>query len=178
MNDQVLEDSVWMLSRARGTGLVLRLLIAAAPALAVVGVEAAGHADTGLTLAIAITTLACVVMPDSHIGLVVVVLIGIQWIIGVDATTSPWVLVVAAALTLFHTALAAASVIPAGASWSPAMRRRWGLRPLVLIGASGASWGVAVAIDAAGPTNNAVLVTVALIVLAVAGLWATRASAG
>ena len=176
MNDQLLEDSVWMLSQARGVGFVLRLLIVATPFLAIASVNAAGHADGALTLAIAVTTVACVLVPDSHAGLIVVVLISVQWVAAVDDTTSPWVLAAAASMTVFHAALAAASAIPAGATWSTAMRRRWSRRPLVLIVASVATWGAVLVVDTIDPANSAVLVTAALIVLAAAGLWATRAS--
>lgn len=163
-----------MLSRSRGVGLVLRVLIVVAPLLAAASTNAAGHTNTALVVAIAVTALMCVLVPDSHLGLLVVGLIGIQWVATVDDTTSPWMLATAASLTVFHTAMAAAGAIPSGASWSPAMRRRWSRRPLLLIAACGASWVALLVVDAVDPDRSAVLVTSALVVLAAAGLWATR----
>lgn len=174
MNDQLLEDSVWMLSRARGVGLVLRVLIVVAPLLAAATTCAAGTVHTAFVIIIGVAALVCMLAPDSHAGLLVIGLIALQWLTTVDNTSSPWLVATAASVTVFHAALAAAASIPAGAAWSIAMCRRWVRRTLALIAACAGSWGALVVIDGIGPGNSAVLVTAALIVLAAAGLWATR----
>lgn len=165
-----------MLSRARGAGLTLRALILVTPLIATGATSAAGHTITAITVAIAATALACALVPDSHIGLLVVVLIGIQWLVTVHNPTSPWSLATAASLAIFHASLAAATVIPSAARWTRPMLRRWTRRPLLLILAAAGTWATLLLIDTVDIATNAVLVTASLLVLAVASLWAVQGS--
>ena len=105
---------VWLSSScACGIGLLLRVLIGISPMVArACTILAADRTIPIVPFVIVALALACVVLPDSPIGLVVVVLIGIQWWVTVEDSSTPWSIAVAGALAVFHTSLAAASVVP------------------------------------------------------------------
>jgi hypothetical protein len=169
----LLPDSWWLLSRARGSGAVLRALMLMSPAVAV-GCTwlAAGHTVPVINVVIFGLALLCVVLPDSHFGLLVVLLIGIEWLATVHDRTTPWSIVAAVSLVVFHASMAAASVAPPAATWTRAMRRRWMRRSAALMVASAGTWAVVAAIRGHDVASSAVLVAASLIALASAGLWA------
>ena len=172
MSDQDLKDSWWLLSRARGIGLVLRVLILAAPLMALGATSAAGQTIPAINVAITAAALACVLAPDSHVGLVAVGLIGIQWLVAVQDPTTPWVLAVAVSISVFHAGLAAAIAVPPAARWTHAMIVRWTSRLLVVVAASGGTWVASRLVASFLVAGNAMLLTASLVVLAMGGLWA------
>lgn len=179
MSEQSFHDSLWLLTRARGVGLALRLLVFACPAVALVCVRVAGGNTPGVVqLLVMGFTAWCAVVPDSHGGIVVVTLLGLVWITGVDDATSPWSLVVALALLVFHLSASAASVAAPGAVWSPAMRRRWGRRTGALAAACLAVWLLVEAVNLFDLAASSSLVAAALVVLAVGGLAASDVTIG
>ena len=145
MNDVLLPDSLWLLSRARGAGVVLRALMLMSPA---------------------------VVLPDSHLGLLVVLLIGMEWLATVHDRATPWSVGAAVSLAVFHASMAAASVAPPAATWTRAMRRRWMRRSAALMVASAGTWAVVAAISGHHVASSSVLVAASLAAIASAGLWA------
>ncbi len=173
MNDVLLPDSWWLLSRARGAGVVLRALMLMSPAVAV-GCTwlAAGHTVPVINVMIFGLALVCVVLPDSHFGLLVALLIGIEWLATVHDRTTPLSVGAAVSLAVFHASMAAASVAPPAATWTGAMRRRWMRRSAVLMVASAGTWAVVAAIRGHHVAGSAVLVAASLIAIASAGLWA------
>ncbi|HSB87808.1 MAG TPA: hypothetical protein VLD86_15960 [Ilumatobacteraceae bacterium] len=173
MNGVLLPDSWWLLLRARGVAVALRILVLTSPLVAV-GCTwiAAGHTVPAINVVIVALILVCAVLPDSHIGLLVVVLVGIEWLATVHDETSPWAVGAAASLTVFHASMAAASVTPPAARWTRAMRRRWVRRSVAVMLASSATWAVVAAIHGLDVTSSTVLVTSSLVAAAVAGLWA------
>ena len=104
----------------------LRVLILLS-GLAMVGAVrgAANEAQPALDVAVICLAGACALFPDSHLGLVVVVLAGADWMIAVDDETTPWAVSAAVAVALFHTSLAMASVAPFRASFSTVTVRKW-----------------------------------------------------
>jgi hypothetical protein len=177
MSEQAFRDSWWMLTRARGIGWVLRATVLLAPLLALVGLhQAADVSVVAIDVAVVALTLYCVVVPDSHVGLLLVVVVGIGWLAAVDDTTSPWSLFTALALLLFHLALAAASIAGSAAVWSPALRRRWSRRVGVLALACAATWLVVRAVNAYDLASSSALLAAALLLLAAAALWVRDAT--
>ncbi len=177
MSEQAFQDSWWLFTRARGVGFVLRMLVLVCPIVALVCTRmAGGRVPTVIEIVVVVATLWCVVVPDSHVGMLVVALIGIGWLVAVDDTTSPWSLVVALVLLVFHVSLAAASIAAPGAVWSQAMRRRWGRRTGVLGLACVAVWLLVAAVNRYDLAASSALVAAALVVAAVAGLWAKDAT--
>lgn len=158
------------------SGLILRALILLAPLAALVCVHlATSDGFTGDTivldgLVVALTAI-CLIYPDGHAGFAVLTVLTIEWLIHVDDPASWWSLAMAATFAVFHSALAAASVAPPGASWTPAMARRWARRTAVLLVASG---GTALAVQGASHLElsaNVLVLTAALVALAAGGLW-------
>jgi hypothetical protein len=173
MNDTRFPDSWWLLSRARGVSAVLRVLMLAST---VVAVEctwlAAGHTVLVVDVLIVGLALVCIVLPDSHVGLLVVLVVGVEWLATVDDRTTPWSVGAAASLVVFHASMAAASVAPPAAKWTRAMCRRWIRRSLAVMPASVWTWTVVAAIDGHHVADGAVLVAASLVAIAIAGLWA------
>jgi hypothetical protein len=176
MSAQAFQDSWWLFTRARGVGFVLRMLALASPPAALVCTRMAGGSAVVVELCVVMLTGWCVVVPDSHVGLLVVLLVGVGWQFSVDDTTSPWALAAALALLMFHTSLAAASIAAPGAVWSSSMRRRWLRRAGVLAVTCAATWLLVAAVNVYDVTSSAALVVAALVVLALAGLWARDAT--
>ncbi len=178
MSEQALVDSWWLTTRARGVGLVLRVLVLVCPLVALACIRVAGTATPFIELIVVGLTMYCTVVPDGHVGLLVVLLIGIDWLVRVDDTTTPWALVVALVLLVFHTALAAAGIAAPAAVWTPAMRRRWLRRTAVLALACVASWLLVAAVNVYELAASSALVGAALLVLMVAGMWARDLTLG
>ena len=115
MNDARFPDSWWLLSRVRGVGSVLRVLMLTSTVVAV-GCTwlAAGHTVLVVDVVIVGLALVCVVLPDSHVGLLVVLVVGVEWLATVHDRTTPWSVGAAASLAVFHASMAAASCRPTG----------------------------------------------------------------
>jgi hypothetical protein len=173
MNDARFPDSWWLLSRVRGVGVVLRLLI---PTSAMVAVGctwlAAGHTVLVVDVVIVALALVCVVLPDSHVGLLVVLVVGVDWLATVHDRATPWSIGAAVSLAVFHASMAAASVAPPAARWTRAMCRRWMRRSLAVMAASVGTWAVVAAIHGRHLGRSALLVAASLAAIAIAGLWA------
>jgi hypothetical protein len=173
MNDVLLPDSLWLLSRARGAGMVLRFLVLGSPPVAV-GCTwlAAGHTVLLVDGVIVGLGVMCAVLPDSHLGLLVVLLVGSEWLATVHDRVTLWSVGAAVALAVFHASMAAASVAPPAATWTRAMCRRWIRRSVAVMAASAGTWAVVATIHRQRVVSSAVLVAASLVARAVAGLWA------
>ena len=169
--------SGWLSSRATGPALLLRSLVLTSPLVAIACTWlAAERTIPALDVAVVALALACAVVPDSHAGSLVVVLIGIEWWATVGNRTSPWLLAAGVALTVFHASTAAASVAPLAARWTPAMTRRW-LRRTAMVGAATCvMWSVVAVIGDHRVRGNSLLLATALVAVAFAALWAWTGS--
>ena len=177
INDRYLEETWWLLSRARGAGLVLRALIVLSSLAALLCTRiAADHTLSVINVPVVVLAVVCVMFPDSHIGLLVVLLIGTGWLVTVDEITTPWSIGVAIALTVFHAATAAATVAPPPARWTRAMSRRWTRRSVAVMIASAGTWGAVVAVDRFEVGSSAALIAVSLVAIALAAMWAGAAA--
>ncbi|MEQ1873817.1 MAG: hypothetical protein ABL953_08830 [Ilumatobacteraceae bacterium] len=173
MNEQSLEEAWWLLSRTRGAGLLLRVLVVVSPVTALMCTRfAADHSPRVVNISVIVLAVLCAAFPDGHMGLLVVLLVATQWFATVDSPTTPWSIAVAVLLTVFHSSLAAATVAPPAARWTRAMCRRWLLRPLAVMLASAATWAVIAATHRYEIASSDVLIAAALVGLAVAGMWA------
>lgn len=173
MSEVLLPESWRLVSRARGVALVLRVVVLISP-MAALGCTwlAAGRTLPAVDVLIVVLALVCAVLPDSHVGLVVVLLVGLVWLVTVDDRTTPWVVGSAVSLAVFHASLAASIVAPPAATWPRAMCRRWLLRTLAVAAGSAATWAVVAAIHGLEIVHSGVWLVAALMVLAVAALWA------
>jgi hypothetical protein len=172
MTEVLVPDSRWMRTRARGATVVLRVLVLTSAVVAVVCTWlAAGHTVPFINVVIFGFALVCVVLPDSHAGLLVILLVGVEWLATVDDRTTPWSVGAAAALAVFHASMAAATVAPPAAKWTRAMCRRWMRNSAVVVVASAGTWAVVAVSHGHQLAGSAVLVAAALIALASAGLW-------
>lgn len=160
-------------ARTHAATVTTRMLVLTSPLLAVGCTWLAAHRTVpAVGIVIPMLAAACAARPDSHIGLIVVLVIGIQWLATVHDQTTPWSAGAAVALTTFHAAMAAATLAPAAAAWTPAMRRRWVRRPVILMAGSAGTWLIVAAVHWHRPARNSVLAVASLVALAGAGLWA------
>ena len=152
---------------------MLRVLILASTVVAV-GCTwlAAGHTVPVVNVVILGLALVCVALPDSHVGLLVVLVVGVEWLATVHDRATPWSVGAAASLAVFHASMAAASVAPPAATWTRAMCRRWMRRSLAVTVSSVGTWAVVAAIHGHHVASSSVLVAASLAAIAIAGLWA------
>jgi len=153
--------------------LALHGLGVAGVLVALAATRAAGS-DTLLAVEVGIIGLVLLstAAPDTHLGLLIVLLAGSHWLATVDDVTTPWAMGFATGIALAHTSMAAASVSPPAARWSEAMRRRWARRLLTQIAVIVPTWAVVAILAEIDIGANAVVMAGALLVVAVVGLWA------
>lgn len=174
MSGPTFDDALWLLSRARGVTLVNRLVIGVCPLLATLCTTlAAGRPMLIVSAAIVALGAFCVVFPDSHLGLIVTVSLAVEWIIRVNDDLSAWSIGTATFAGCFHVALAFAGVAPAGAPLSRADAHPWIRRSIVAIAPIPATWLTVATLGRADIGPQALPVTFALLVLALAGHWST-----
>jgi hypothetical protein len=177
VTESTVPTSWWLLARATSGSLLLRGLVLTAPLMAIACTWlAADRTIPAIDAAVVGLAIVCAVIPDSHTGLLVVVLVGIEWLATVEDRVTPWSLAAAVALTVFHASMAAASVAPPAARWTRAMRRRWLLRVAVVIAATSATWVVTAVIGDHRLGGSSLLLAAALVAVAFAGLWARAGS--
>ncbi len=151
--------------------LAARFVAVASAVIAVAFLTWAGDPEPALGVAIVAVAGAAALFPDTHLGLVAVAVIASGWTFTVDDSTTGWAIGAAASIGTFHTALAAASVAPPGASWSPAMRRRWVRRGGLVTTFGVGTWSITRAAQAIPVPESSLLVTVALFIVAAGGVW-------
>lgn len=157
---------------ARGAALVVRLLIAASAIVAAVCIMSLDHGDRPWQwlLIIGIPGIASAVLPDSHFGLLVVATIVVPWLREVDDVTSPWSLLIAVLLAVFHVSMASAAAAPGAAPWTAVMTRRYIGRTLAASLVATFTWVLAVGFEEYD-TRAALLVAGTLVVVGVTALW-------
>lgn len=163
--------------RLAWSAVVVRSLIVLSPLAAIGATWLAAHRTVpALAAPVILLSIACAARPASHLGLLVVAGIAIQWIAIVDDHTTPWSIAAAAALAVFHATHAAATVAPPTTAWTPAMRIRWSRRTAILIVASAFTWVGVKLLNSHAPAASTALLTTALLTLAATGLWASHSS--
>lgn len=162
------------MTRPAPSALVLRSLVVVSP-LSAVGVTwlAAGRARPEVAVLVALLAMASAARPNGHLGLLVVAAVTVQWIAMVDDHATPWSVGCASALMVFHASLAAATVAPPTAAWTPAMARRWCRRAAVLALAGSVTWVLVAIAKSLRPAGTTAVLVAALLVLSVGAVWAS-----
>ena len=186
MSNDLLRARVELVKGARGAGLVVRILIVVAPLFAMAFTRLAAGAGLLsvdlllLDVLVVVLSVVCVAYPDGHVGTAVLAVLTAEWLASVDDPATPWALGMAAAFLVFHASLAATCVAPPSARWSRAMSRRWLRRAAVLLIASTGTTLAVIGVDRLDLHGSAIVLTAALTMLAVGGMWAgaERVAAG
>ena len=160
-----------LLHRISATQLLLRTAVVVAVLAALGCTRAAGSTVPFLELAIAALALVCAWSPATHFGALVTVLIGIHWLIAVDDVSTAWAVGAGVSIALRHMATAAASVGPLAAEWTPAMQKRWGRRLGLLAASTVPAWLLVDLAERARIGSSPLLVTAALLSVALGLLW-------
>ncbi len=156
---------------------VLRVLVLAGPLLTLVATMAARGAYQPIALMVIGTlALGCALSPDSHVGLLLVLLLSLNWLQTVDDETTPWLLLAAAGLLVLHTSMAASTVAPPAASWSSALAQRWLRRVGAVMALTLGAWVIASGLTEAAPGGNAFVLIAGLLLIAGLTWWTTSRS--
>jgi hypothetical protein len=115
--------------------------------------------------------LACALSSDAHVGLLTMLLLGLNWVQTVDDQTTTWVLPAAAGLVLLHASLAAITVAPPAARWRGERARVWTRRGCAAFATAVPAWVLSVAIADRAWSGSTVLLTAALTLVAAGGAW-------
>lgn len=146
--ETVPRSALGRLASTRGIQAALRAAAFALPVVAYAGTSAAAGSAPGLVGTVVVGLAgACALAPDSHLGLLVTVIVGLHWLLAVDDVTTPWSLVVGLALGGLHLAMAAAGVAPPGARWTATMVVRWRRRAAATAAMTMAVWTAVWTID-------------------------------
>lgn len=125
-----------------------------------------------LEVTVIVLAALCAALPDTHLGLAVVVLAAANWLATVDDTTTPWAAGMGVGLIVFHASCAAATIAPPSASLRADTVRRWSTRTVVAATPVVPVWLGVTAVArldiGPGPTTAAM----GLFVVAVGALWA------
>ena len=157
---------------------LLRLTVVVAPLLVLVAARGAGATWSGpVTVVVLVLALGAALEPDSHIGLVVLAVLGWFWLARVPDPTNLWALVAGWAVLAFHAAAALTATAPAGATRSGTVLGRWLWRVLAAGGATTLVWLLARAAAGLRPAGQAWLTVAALLLAAAFGLGLRRAVA-
>jgi hypothetical protein len=158
--------------------LAIRLVILLCPVVILLVTGIAGSVWAPVVLLIVPLAVGSAAMPDSHAGLLLLAVLLTQWGVAVDDPTTPWLLPVVLAAVVMHTAMAAATIVPPGSSWSAVTVRRWLRRTLVVLAVTLLTWFVAFGLAAIGPAGGVWLLVPALLLMVAAGAWIWTHSLG
>ncbi len=182
--ETVPRSALGRMASTRGVQAALRVAVFTLPVVAFAGTSAAAGSTPGLVGTVVVGLAgACALAPDSHLGLLVTVIVGLHWLLAVDDVTTPWSLVVGLALGGLHVAMAAAGVAPPGARWTAAMVARWRIRAAATAATTAAVWTIVRLVGDRGDRrlDGTSAVGVAVMVAALAWLtlgvmWVRRAT--
>lgn len=154
-----------------GIAVRLRAAVVGGMALAVCASIGAGGMPPWIVPALfVVAALVAAARPDTHIGLGVLLAFGWYWLAYVDAHASPWTVVAAAGLLLFHLATSAAALGPAEVELPRSLLVVWARRAGPILGGTIGLWLLTALLTRADGTSNVVLTAAALVVVA-AGGW-------
>lgn len=150
---------------------VLSITAVAAVTTATLVITIGAAAPQGIALTVgAVTGLAIVAVAGSgsHVGSVVIALVGLTWVFFVDDVATPKAMGVAGCLYVFHALLA---LMAATRHTSPLERRilmRWLARSVGVLAATGAVWLGVVALEGRNIAGGANLTAIAVVAIALA----------
>lgn len=153
----------------------LRLVVALSPQLVLVLAHAAGATwSTTIALLVLAFSLGAAVEPDSHLGLVVLGILGWFWLSRVPESGSVWALLAAGSVLVFHAAGALGATAPPAAGLPTPLLTRWLRWAAAVAAATVLVWGLARLALAVHPAGQAALTGAALALVAVGALLLRR----
>lgn len=157
--------------------LSLRLTIVGAMAAAVVASLGAGGGVIWIVPTLFVVgAIVAAVRPDTHVAFGLLVAFGWFWLAHVDRATSPWTLLAAAGVLVFHVAVAAAALGPDELELPATLLREWARRAAPVFAGTVVLWLLTVGLRHLDAGANMLLTALALGVLAVAGWLALARS--
>jgi hypothetical protein len=177
MNETVARTAVGRLVSTRGVQTLLRVLVLVGAVGAFAATSAAaGGAPPLVAVVVVVLAGVCALDPESHVGLLIVGIVGVHWLVSVDDSSTPWSLAAGGALATMHLAMAAASVAPPAARWTGAMTRRWGRRAAATGAITAAVFGAVLVVGEGRVGGTAIVLVAALVSVMAAGWWMRSAA--
>lgn len=153
--------------------ITLRVGIIAGALLMVIATRlAAGEPVPPIDAAVVALAIVCAGVPDTHVGLAVIVLGWIGWLVAVDDPTTPWAIAMAGGTITFHAATAAATIGPLSASLDPRTLRRWVARSATAAATALPVWLAVVVVEGLDPDASATTAALALFAIAAGAIFA------
>lgn len=125
----------------------------------------AGETDTWALVVMAGLGVVTAINPHSGFPAVVMIYVMAVWAVGVETAWSPWALLAAPCLLVFHTACALAAATPARGPFPSGLWRRYAVRVGLLTTATALLWALAFVVETASPPGGVVTAVVGLAVL-------------
>lgn len=150
---------------------LLRLAVVLGPVIACLAASAVvRHVLVPVLVLVVVLALCCALQTDSNLGLLVVVVLAWHWAGVVHSPRTPWLLVAALGLLLFHAGMSLSSTGPTTASWSSSDLRRWVRRTTVVGAITLGTWLLTIAIHAIDVDGGVVVLVLSGVLLAAGAL--------
>jgi hypothetical protein len=155
---------------------LLRALVVLGAVLLLATIPAAGgRFHPLLSTALLLLAVAVAVVPETHVGIVLLLGLGGLWAISVPDRLDGWLLLAAAELLLVHLAATLASYGPAGHRPDAALLALWGRRAVGCLAAAAGGWLVARTLTFLHlPGSRLALAAALLVLLAWVGVLSAR----
>jgi hypothetical protein len=165
------QDRLDQIRATSGQRWVLALIAVAAPVIACIATGAAsGSNPTAVAIVAALLAIVSSVRPDTHLGMFVACAVVWFWLAKVTDVTTPWSMVAAVSLFVFHAATALMGLGPAGMNLDRTIIRRWLLRSGAVTASTSAVWAIVVLLDHRQASGSALLTLAALVTMITATL--------
>jgi hypothetical protein len=109
---------------------------------------------------------ASAVRPDTHTGLIVVVVLVWHWLATVDGVGGPWLPLAAVCLLVFHAVIALSASVPIGGVLPMATVVQWIVRTALAASATVGMWALVAVLDGRDAPGNGLLTALALAIVA------------
>lgn len=156
-------DSLTQVSSQRW-GLIAAAVIVAVGAPGATAL-ATGEPNQTMLVVVAVLAIASVAQPDSYTALLLGVVVVWYWLVAVDDVTTPWVILFASCLFVFHALVALMAAAPEGARIDPRVLVRWARRCGSVVVATAAMWLIVALADSRQAASAEALSAVAFVVL-------------
>lgn len=114
---------------------------------------------------VTVLAVASAVRPDTHMGLVLVVVIVWHWLATVDGVGGPWLPLAAVCLLVHHAVIALSASTPIGGVLPTVIVLRWVGRTALVASATVGMWAVVAVFDSRDTPGNALLTALALTIV-------------
>lgn len=119
---------------------------------------------------VSLLALAAAVRPDTHMALVVIVVIVWHWLATVEGVGGPWLPITVLYLLVHHSVIALSASVPTGGALPAATIGQWARKTALVGCASVGTWALVALLDGRHTAGNGLLTGLALAIVAAAAV--------